>query len=171
MKNRIAGSIFSSSNRLTCLLNFLIKILNQKCHGYTHMLTIRQRRRPWQCRWKIDFASFQFFARLFQETQLLKRREFGLELKRRDCTQALTKIVEFMGLPFPFPSKLKIWSFHVLVMRGLQRNVQKSVMHLQSCCFVINPVAFLTLPLPSRAFVVSYRDFKIQRRDGDTNVA
>ena len=125
MKNRITGSIFSSSNRLTCLLNFLIKILNEKCHGYTHMLTIRQRRRPWQCRWKIDFASFQFFARLFQETQLLKRREFGLELKRRDCTQVLTNIVEFMGLPFPFPSKLKIWSFHVLVMRGLQRNVQK----------------------------------------------
>ena len=31
--------------------------------------------------------------------------------------------------------KLKIWSFHVVVVQGRQRNVQKSVMHVQSCCF------------------------------------
>ena len=47
-----------------------------------------------------------------------------------------TEIVEFIALPFPLPSKLKIWSFHVLVMHGLQRNVQKSVMHVPNCCFV-----------------------------------
>ena len=29
----------------------------------------------------------------------------------------------------------KIWSFHVVVVQGLQRNVQKSVMHVQSCFF------------------------------------
>ena len=74
---------------------------------------------------KIDFASFHFFSRLFQGAQLLKRREFGLELKGRDHAQVLTEMVEFIGLPFPFPSKLKIWSFHVVVMQGLQRNVQK----------------------------------------------
>ena len=39
MRNRIVvGSIFCSNNCRTCLLNFLIKILNEKCHGYTHML-------------------------------------------------------------------------------------------------------------------------------------
>ena len=37
--------------------------------------TIRQRRRPWKRRWKIDIASFHFFSRLFQGAQLLKRRE------------------------------------------------------------------------------------------------
>ena len=31
---------------------------------------------------------------------------------------------------------LKIWSFHAVVLQGLQRNLQKSVMHVQSCCFV-----------------------------------
>ena len=31
--------------------------------------------------------------------------------------------------------KLKIWSFHVVVVQGRQRNVEKSVMHVQSCCF------------------------------------
>ena len=65
------------------------------------------------------------FSRLFQGIQLLKRREFGLELKRRDRDQVLTELVEFIGLPFPFRSKLNIWSFHVVVMQGLQRNVQK----------------------------------------------
>ena len=30
---------------------------------------------------------------------------------------------------------LKIWSFHAVVSQGLQRNVQKSVVHVQSCCF------------------------------------
>ena len=65
------------------------------------------------------------FSRLFQGAQLLKRREFGLELKRGDRARILTEMVEFIGLPFPFPSKLKIWSFHVVVMQGLQRNVQK----------------------------------------------
>ena len=28
------------------------------------------------------------------------------------------KIVEFIALPFPFSSKLKIWSFHVVVVQG-----------------------------------------------------
>ena len=39
MRNRIVvGSICRSNNCRTCPLNFLIKILNEKCHGYTHML-------------------------------------------------------------------------------------------------------------------------------------
>ena len=48
-----------------------------------------------------------------------------MELKRRDCARVLTEMVEFIALPFPFPSKLKIWSFLVVVIRRLQRNVQK----------------------------------------------
>ena len=62
---------------------------------------------------------FSLFSRLFQGTRLLKKREFGLKLRRRDRAQVLTEIVEFIALPFPFPSKLKIWSFHVLVMQEL----------------------------------------------------
>ena len=40
-----------------------------------------------------------------------------------------TEMAEFIALPFPFSSKIKIWSFHVVVVRGLQINVQKSVTH------------------------------------------
>ena len=76
---------------------------------------------------KYRLRILSLFSRLLQGAQLLKRREFGLELKRRDRAQVLTELVEFIGLPFPFPSKLKIWSFHVVVMQGLQRNVQKKV--------------------------------------------
>ena len=59
-----------------------------------------------------------------QRAQSLKRREFSLALKRRDRARVLTEIVEFIA--FPFSSKLKIWSFHVVVVRGLQRSVQKT---------------------------------------------
>ena len=52
----------------------------------------------------VNFASFHYFARLFQGAQLLKRREFSLELKRMDRAQVLTEMVEFIALTFPFPS-------------------------------------------------------------------
>ena len=94
-------------------------------------LTIRQRRRPWQRRWKIAPASFQTISRLSQVAQLLKRREVMLELKRG----VQKEMVEFIALPLPSSKKLKIWSFHVVVVQGRQRSVQKSVMHVQSCCF------------------------------------
>ena len=53
-------------------------------------------------------------------------------------------MVEFIALPFPFPSKLQlIWSFHIEVVQGWQRNVQKSVMHVQSYGFAnLNQLLF-----------------------------
>ena len=46
-----------------------------------------------------------------------------------------TEIVEFIALPFLFSSELEILLFHVVFVQGQQRNVQKSVMHVQSCFF------------------------------------
>ena len=54
-----------------------------------------------------------------------------LELKRG----VQKEMVEFIALPFPSSKKLKIWLFHVVVVQKRQRSVQKSVMHLQNCCF------------------------------------
>ena len=48
-----------------------------------------------------------------------------MEPKRRDRALVQTEMVEFIALPFPFPNKLKIWSFRVIVVQGLQSNVQK----------------------------------------------
>ena len=58
-----------------------------------------------------------------------------MELKRGDRARVQTEMVEFIASPFSFSSKLKIWSFHVVVVQGQQRNVQKIVMHVQSCGF------------------------------------
>ena len=41
-----------------------------------------------------------------------------LELKRRGRTRVETEIVEIIALPFPSSTKLKIWSFHVVVVEG-----------------------------------------------------
>ena len=73
----------------------------------------------------------QTILRLSQVAQLLKRREFMLELKR------------LIALPFLSSKKKKKTaknlkdsvSFHVVVVQGQQRNVQKRVMHVKSCCF------------------------------------
>ena len=39
------------------------------------------------------------------------------EAERGERAQVRTEMVVFIALPFPFPSKLKIWSFHVLVVQ------------------------------------------------------
>ena len=45
-----------------------------------------------------------------------------------------------------FYIKREIRKFHVEVMQRRQRNVQKSVMHVQSCCFAnLNLVLFAAL--------------------------
>ena len=38
-----------------------------------------------------------------------------LEMKKGDRARVQTEMVEFIAVPFPFSSKLKIWSFHVVV--------------------------------------------------------
>ena len=48
-----------------------------------------------------------------------------MELKRRDCARVLTETVEFIALPSPLSSKIKIWSFHVVIMQGLQKKCTK----------------------------------------------
>ena len=77
------------------------------------------------------------FSRLSQFALLLKRKEFWLVLKRGERARIRTEMVEFIALPFPFSSKLKIWSFHVVGVQEQQRNVQKSVMYVQSCFFEV----------------------------------
>ena len=91
-----------------------------------------------------------FFSPLSQVAQLLKKkRAFTLEMKRGDRHRIQTEMMEYIGLPFPYSDKLKIWSFHVVVAQGQQRNEQKSVLHVQSCCFA-HLTYCLTFPLPSQ---------------------
>ena len=58
-----------------------------------------------------------------------------LELKRGGSARAQTQMVEFIALLFPSSKQIKIWSFHVVVVQGRLRNVQKRVMYVKSCYF------------------------------------
>ena len=63
-----------------------------------------------------------------------------LELKRGGRARVQTQRVEFIALPFPSSKQI---TFHVVVVQGRPRNVQKSVMHVQSCYFAnLNPLLF-----------------------------
>ena len=57
-----------------------------------------------------------------------------LELKRGARTRVQTEMVKFIALPFP-PSKKNLKFGHFMYVQGRQRNVQKSIIHVQSCCF------------------------------------
>ena len=46
-------------------------------------------------------------------------------LKRGGRSLVHTEMVKFISLPFPSSKKLKIWSFHVIVVQERQRNLQK----------------------------------------------
>ena len=49
---------------------------------------------------------------------------------------------------FKFSTKREIRHFHVVLVQARQRNVQKSVMHVQSCCFgYLNQLLFLPFSL------------------------
>ena len=79
-------------------------------------------------------------------------------MKRGACAQVQTKMVEFIGLPFSFSSKLNIWSLHVVVVQGRQQNLEKKKAWCTSRLVVllIKPIAFLTFPLRHRrGFVMS----------------
>ena len=52
--------------------------------------------------------------------------------------------------------KREIRKFHVLVVQRQERNVQKIVMHVQSCCFAdLNLLLFCLLVDVEHAFVVA----------------
>ena len=73
-----------------------------------------------------------------------------LELKRGGRARVQTEVLEFIALPFPSSKKLKIWSFHVEIVQGRQRYVQKGVMQGQTCCFANLTYCSMTLPLRRR---------------------
>ena len=58
-----------------------------------------------------------------------------LELNSKGQHQSSGKEKESCCLVFPSSTKREIRQFHVVVVQRRKRNVQRSVMHVQSCCF------------------------------------
>ena len=87
-----------------------------------------------------------------------------LELNSKGLYQSSGKEKESCCLVFPSSTKREISHFHVVVVQQRQRNVQKSVIHVQSCCLANQkPVTSLPFSLtsPSSLLMLS---FKIPRR-------
>ena len=68
----------------------------------------------------------------------------------KDCIKVQEKKKKVVVFCSPSSTKREIRQFHVVVVQRQQRNVQKSVMHVQSCCFAcLNLLLFLPFSLPS----------------------
>ena len=78
---------------------------------------------------------FQTLSRLFQFAVNGKCRQISLELISWGPHSSLEREKEIRRPLFMSSIKLAIRHFHVVVVQGRWRNVQKSVMHVQSCCF------------------------------------
>ena len=66
-----------------------------------------------------------------------------LELNSKGLHQSSGKEKESCCLLAPSSTKREIRHFHVVVVQRRKRNVQRSVMHVQSCCFAcLNPLLF-----------------------------
>ena len=52
--------------------------------------------------------------------------------------------IKFRRCLFTSPLKREIRHFHVEVVQKQERNVQKNVMHVQSCCLLIKPFVFFS---------------------------
>ena len=74
----------------------------------------------------------------------------------KECIKVEEKKKKVVVRLFPFSTKREIRQFHTVVVQRRQRNVQKSVMHVQSCCFArLNLLLFLpySLLLPSPSWL------------------
>ena len=71
-----------------------------------------------------------------------------LDLKRGGHARVQTEMVEFIALPYPSSNKkLKIWSFHVVVMQGRRRNVEKK-RDARAKLPLPSPSLFRKIPIP-----------------------
>ena len=77
--------------------------------------------------------------------------------KRAGPSQQTEK--ESCCLVFPSSTKREIRHYHVVVVQRRQKNVQKSVMQVQSCCFVnLNLLLFFPFWLPSASSLPKHPD-------------
>ena len=103
----------------------------------------QRRRLPRKRHWKSKVALLQTVSRLVHLVQFLKCWQLFLELNSKRLYQSSGKEKESCCLVFPSSTKREIRHFHVVVVQRRLRNVQKSVMHVQSCYFVnLNPLLF-----------------------------
>ena len=66
---------------------------------------------------------------------------------------------------------MKLQTVHVEVVQQQQRNVQKSVLHVQSFCFANKPIVFLLFSLPSPSSLLKLPSLYFTAVDADSDEA
>ena len=113
----------------------LVKLTNQA-------LKPQRRRRLQKRHLQSEVALLQTLSRLFHLVQFVKCWQFFLELNSKGQYRSSGKKKESHCLVFTSSTIREIRHFHVVVVQRRQRNVQKSVMHVQSCYFANIRVRF-----------------------------
>ena len=94
----------------------------------------RRRRRLRKRHLKSEFTLPQTLSRSFHLVQFVNSCQTFLELNPKGLYQSSGKEKESSRRMFPSSTKREIRHFHVVAVQRRLRNVQKSVMHVQSCC-------------------------------------
>ena len=95
------------------------------------------------------------FIALTASRSFRQRWQIFLELISKRLCQSSGKENESHGITFTSSTKSEFRHFHVVVVQWQQKNVQKSVMHGQSCCFsMYKPIAFFLFSLPSPSWLL-----------------
>ena len=95
---------------------------------------------------KVCLRSFSLIAiiLLFVPNYFVKCRRTLLKLNFKGPYPGSEGEIKFCRCLFTSSIKHEIRHFHVVVVQKRERNVQKSVMHVQSCCFAYKTYCFLT---------------------------
>ena len=116
---------------------------------------------------KSEFVLFQNFIDLIHYhliCQQCSRYFLGLNPKGPYLSLEKEKGNFCVVFTYSFKPVREIRRFHVAVVQRRLRNVQKSVMHVQSCCFVnINLLLFLPFSSPSVSSLPRLRTVVIQK--------
>ena len=92
---------------------------------------------------------------------MVKYWQFLLELNFKRLYRSSGKEKGSRCLVFTSSTKREIRHFHVVVVQWRQRNVQKSVMHEQSCCLAnLNPLFFCRSPWRRRRRCLSLFSYR-----------
>ena len=111
------------------------------CARHHTILTIRQRRRPWKRRWKINSASYQTISRLSQ-IPVTKTKAIYVGAEKRGPPPSSDRDGRIYRLPFPSSKKLKIWLFHVVVVQRDGKEMYKKAWCPWRVVLLTKPIGF-----------------------------
>ena len=103
-----------------------------------------------------EFSFFGSLSRLFLLTYFVKSTQTLLNLNSREPYSSSESEIKFRRCLFTFSLNYEIRHFHVVVVQKRQRNVQKSVPHVQSCCFSYLSYYFLDV-----LFAIEWLNLKV----------